>query len=99
VNEQENPDEQEAPETQESPKEVKGMKELVEFIAKSIVNAPDDVAVTEDTDEQGIVLKLQVADEDKGRIIGRQGRVAQAMRTLIRVKAAKAGTRATLEII
>jgi predicted RNA-binding protein YlqC (UPF0109 family) len=99
VNEQENPDEQEAPETQESPKEVKGMKELVEFIAKSIVNAPDDVAVTEDTDEQGIVLKLQVADEDKGRIIGRQGRVAQAMRTLIRVKAAKAGTRATLEIL
>jgi len=99
VNEQENPDEQEAPETQESPKEVKGMKELVEFIAKSIVNAPDDVTITEETDEQGIVLKLQVADEDKGRIIGRQGRVAQAMRTLIRVKAAKAGTRATLEII
>ena len=99
MNEQENPEEQEAPETQESPKEVKGMKELVEFIAKSIVNAPDDVAVTEDTDEQGIVLKLQVADEDKGRIIGRQGRVAQAMRTLIRVKAAKAGTRASLEIL
>ena len=85
--------------TQEGPIEVKGMKELIEFIAKSIVNAPDDVAVTEDTDEQGIVLKLQVADEDKGRIIGRQGRVAQAMRTLIRVKAAKAGTRATLEIL
>ena len=97
--EQENPEEQEAPETQESPKEVKGMKELVEFIAKSIVNAPDDVNVTEDTDEQGIVLKLQVADEDKGRIIGKQGRIAQAIRTLIRVKAAKAGTRATLDII
>ena len=96
---QESPEEQEAPETRESPKEVKGMKELIEFIAKSIVNAPDDVAVTEETDEQGIVLKLQVADEDKGRIIGRQGRVAQAMRTLIRVKAAKAGTRATLEIL
>jgi len=97
--EQENPEEQEAPETQEGSKEVKGMKELVEFIAKSIVNAPDDVTITEETDEQGIVLKLQVADEDKGRIIGRQGRVAQAMRTLIRVKAAKAGTRATLEIL
>jgi predicted RNA-binding protein YlqC (UPF0109 family) len=97
--EQENPQVQEAPETQAGPIEVKGMKELIEFIAKSIVNAPDDVAVTEDTDEQGIVLKLQVADEDKGRIIGRQGRVAQAMRTLIRVKAAKAGTRATLEIL
>ena len=99
MKEQENPEEQEAPETQEGSKEVKGMKELVEFIAKAIVNAPDDVTVTEETDEQGTVLKLQVADEDKGRIIGRQGRVAQAMRTLIRVKAAKAGTRATLEII
>jgi predicted RNA-binding protein YlqC (UPF0109 family) len=84
---------------QESPKEVKGMKELIEYIAKSIVNEPNDVVVTEETNEQGTTLKLQVAEEDKGRIIGRQGRVAQAMRTLIRVKAAKAGTRATLEIL
>jgi predicted RNA-binding protein YlqC (UPF0109 family) len=75
------------------------MKELIEFIAKSIVNAPDDVVVTEETDEQGVILKLQVADEDKGRVIGKQGRIAAAMRTLIRVKAAKAGTRATLEIV
>ncbi len=75
------------------------MKELVEYIARSIVNAPDDVQVTEEEDEQGIILKLQVADEDKGRVIGKQGRIAEAMRTLIRVKAAKAGTRATLEII
>ena len=75
------------------------MKELIEYIAKSIVNSPDDVVVTEETDEQGIILKLQVADDDKGRVIGKQGKIAQAMRTLIRVKAAKAGTRATLEII
>ncbi len=75
------------------------MKELVEYIAKSIVNSPDDVVVTEEIDEQQITLKLQVADEDKGRVIGKQGRIAQAMRTLLRVKAAKAGTRATLEII
>ena len=75
------------------------MRELIEFIAKSIVNAPDDVQVTEEEDEQGIVLRLQVADDDKGRVIGKQGRIAEAMRTLIRVKAAKAGTRATLEII
>jgi predicted RNA-binding protein YlqC (UPF0109 family) len=75
------------------------MKELVEFIAKAIVNAPDAVEVTEETSEQGITLKLQVADEDKGRVIGKQGRVAQAMRTLIRVKAAKEGNRATLEIV
>ncbi|OGO35765.1 MAG: hypothetical protein A2147_07865 [Chloroflexi bacterium RBG_16_57_8] len=75
------------------------MKELVEFIARSIVNAPDQVEVTEEQSEQGIVLKLKVADDDKGRVIGKQGRIAEAMRTLIRVKAAKNGTRATLEIV
>ncbi len=76
------------------------MKELVEYIAKSIVNVPDKVVVTEETNEQGtIVLKLQVADEDKGRVIGKQGRIAEAIRTLIRVKAAKAGTKVSLEIL
>jgi len=75
------------------------MRDLVEYIAKSIVNAPDSVKVTEEQDEQGIILKLQVADEDKGRVIGKQGRIAEAMRTLIRVKAAKKGTKATLEIL
>ncbi len=75
------------------------MKELVEFIAKSIVNAPDDVVVTEETDEEGLILNLQVADDDKGRVIGKQGRVAGAMRTLLRVKAAKAGTRVNLKIL
>ncbi len=75
------------------------MKELVEFIAKSIVNAPDDVVVIEEENEQGITLKLQVADDDKGRVIGKQGKIAEAMRTLVRVKAAQAGTRAILEII
>jgi predicted RNA-binding protein YlqC (UPF0109 family) len=75
------------------------MKEIVEYIAKSIVNLPDEVVVTEETTDEGVALKLQVAEEDKGRVIGKQGRVAEAMRTLIRVKAAKQGTRATLEII
>ena len=75
------------------------MKDLIEYIAKSIVNSPDDVVVTEETNEEGTTLRLQVADDDKGRVIGKQGKIAQAMRTLIRVKAAKAGTRATLEII
>ncbi|MBG7617008.1 MAG: KH domain-containing protein [Chloroflexi bacterium] len=75
------------------------MKDLIEFIAKSLADAPDDVVVTEEENEEGILLKLQVADEDKGRIIGKQGRIAQAMRTLIRVKAAKAGTKASLEIL
>ena len=75
------------------------MKELVEYIAKAIVSLPDEVVVTEETDEQGVMLKLQVADDDKGRVIGKQGRIAEAMRTLVRVKAAKQGTRASLEII
>jgi len=75
------------------------MKELIEYIAKSIVDVPDEVVVTEETDDQGVILKLQVADDDKGRVIGKQGRIAAAMRTLIRVKAAKQGTRATLQIL
>ncbi len=76
------------------------MKELIEYIAKSIVNAPDDVVVTEEIDEEeGAKFTLQVADDDKGRVIGKQGRIAAAIRTLIRVKAAKAGTRASLEIL
>ena len=75
------------------------MKELVEYIAKSIVNEPDSVKVEEEKTEEGITLKLSVADDDKGRIIGKQGQIAQAMRTLLRVKAAKAQTRVRLEII
>ena len=75
------------------------MKDLVEYIAKSIVNEPDAVKVDEETNEEGITLKLCVADDDKGRIIGKQGQIAQAMRTLLRVKAAKAATRVRLEIM
>jgi len=96
---QENTEEQESPKEQEGPKEAKGMKELVEYIARAIVNAPDNVVVTEETSDEGITLKLQVADDDKGRVIGKQGRIAQAMRTLLRVLAAKQGTRVNLEII
>jgi uncharacterized protein len=76
------------------------MKELIEYIAKAIVNAPDDVRVTEEADDKGmVVVKLEVAPDDKGRVIGRQGRVAEAMRTLLRVVATKEGIRVRLEII
>ena len=76
------------------------MKELIEFIAKSIVSLPDEVVVTEETQEdERILLKLQAADEDKGRVIGKQGRVAEAMRVLLRAKAAREGIRASLEIL
>jgi predicted RNA-binding protein YlqC (UPF0109 family) len=75
------------------------MKEIIEYVAKSIVNLPDDVVVTEEVTDNGLVLKLQVAEEDKGRVIGKQGRTAEALRTLLKVKAAKDGTKATLQII
>jgi len=75
------------------------MRELVEYIVKSIVAEPDKVNITEENSDTGLLIKLEVAPEDKGRVIGRQGRVAEAMRTLLRVKAAKDDTRVRLEIL
>ncbi len=75
------------------------MKELVEYIAKALVTYPDQVKVTEEVADGRVILKLEVAADDKGKIIGRQGRVAQVIRSLLRVAAVKQGTRAMLEII
>ena len=75
------------------------MKDLVEYIAKSIASYPDDVRVTEEEEDGRVVLRLEVAPDDKGKIIGRQGRVAQSIRVLLRVAAVKEGTRAVLEIV
>ena len=76
------------------------MKGLVEYIAKSIVTVPDAVVVTEETTtDKNVILKLQVAPEDRGRVIGKQGRVAEAMRTLLRVAAIRGGVRVQLEIL
>ena len=75
------------------------MKELVEYIVKAIVAEPDKVSITEEDSEVGLLIKLEVAPDDKGRVIGRQGRVAEAIRTLLRVKAAKDDTRVRLEIV
>ena len=76
------------------------MKDLVEYIAKSIASKPDEVTVTEETNDEDVTLiKLEVAPEDKGKVIGRQGRVAQSIRLLLRVAAVKNGTRAILEIL
>ena len=74
------------------------MKELVEYIAKAIADNPDAVVVTETEEDDRILLRLEVAPEDKGKVIGREGRVVQAMRTLLRVAAVKKGVRANLEI-
>jgi predicted RNA-binding protein YlqC (UPF0109 family) len=75
------------------------MKELIEYIAKSIVDKPEEVRVTEEATEDGIVLRLEVAPDDTGKVIGKEGRIAKAMRTLLRVAAIRKGTRATLEIV
>jgi len=75
------------------------MKELIEYIAKSLVDDPSSVRVTEVEGTSAVILELQVAPQDMGRVIGRGGRVANAMRTLLRVVAAKQGKRANLEII
>tara|TARA_B000000460_G_C21422824_1_gene351634 strand:- start:150 stop:392 length:243 start_codon:yes stop_codon:yes gene_type:complete len=76
------------------------MKDLVEYIAKSIASKPDEVTVTAETNDEDVTLiKLEVAPEDKGKVIGRQGRVAQSIRLLLRVAAVKNGTRAMLEIL
>ena len=75
------------------------MKELIEYIAKSIVNNPDEVVVKETFSENGKLFELSVAPDDMGKIIGKQGRVANAMRTLLRVAAVKQGTRAELKIV
>ena len=75
------------------------MKELVEYIAKAIATYPDDVEVTEEETGDGEVLvTLTVNSEDKGKVIGRQGRVAQSMRVLLRVVAVKNDLLVNLEI-
>ena len=75
------------------------MKELIEFIAKSIVDDPLQVEVREQMRRGEVKIELSVAEEDMGRVIGRGGRVANAMRMLLRVPASQKGVRARLDII
>ena len=75
------------------------MKELIEFLAKSITTNPDAVVVTEETSDGRVIIRLEVSPEDKGKVIGRQGRVAQSMRLLLRIAAVKDGSHAVLEIV
>ncbi len=75
------------------------MKELVEFMAKALVDNPAQVEVTEIAAEQSLVIELKVAKEDIGQIIGKKGRNAEAMRTLLNAASAKLRKRVILEII
>ena len=75
------------------------MKELVEIIAKSLVDNPDSVQVKEISGEQSIILELKVAQEDMGKVIGKQGRIAKAIRTVVKAAAIKENKRVVVEII
>ena len=75
------------------------MREFIEYIVRSLVDDPSQVRVTEIEGSNTIIYELRVAPEDMGRVIGKGGRVANAMRTLLRVVAARQGRRATLEIV
>ncbi|HEV3313110.1 MAG TPA: KH domain-containing protein [Chloroflexota bacterium] len=75
------------------------MKDLVEYMAKSVVDNPDDVRVEQEADEENYVIyQLHVSPDDIGKVIGRRGRVAKAMRTLLKVAAIKNNERSILEI-
>lgn len=74
------------------------MKELIEYIARALVDHPEDVRVDEVMGGNSIIYELHVAPSDMGRVIGKRGRVANAMRSLLRVAAVRCGRRAILEI-
>lgn len=74
------------------------MKELVEVIASALVDSPEDVVVTETEDEKQIVLNLTVAPEDMGKVIGKQGRIAKAIRTVVRAAGSKSDKKIMVDI-
>ncbi len=80
-------------------KEVQLMKELVEVIAKALVDNPDAVEVRAVEGEKSTVLELKVAPEDMGKVIGKQGRIAKAIRTVVKAAATKSDKRVVVEIM
>ena len=74
------------------------MKGLLEVIAKSLVDNPDEVVVTEKETEKGLVLELKVAPSDMGKVIGKQGRIAKAIRSVVKAAAAKEDKKVVVEI-
>ncbi len=75
------------------------MGELVEYIAKSLVDNPEEVSVNEIENSKSVIIELKVADEDMGKIIGKQGRIAKAIRTVVKAAAIKQNKRVVVEII
>jgi hypothetical protein len=75
------------------------MKELVEVIARSLVDHPDEVVVTEKEDGENLILELKVASQDMGKVIGRQGRIAKAIRSVVKAASTKTDKKVTVEIV
>jgi hypothetical protein len=75
------------------------VKQLVEYIARSLVDDPGAVSVTEIEGDKSLILELRVAPDDMGKIIGKQGKIAKAIRTLTKATAAKEGKRVSVEIL
>lgn len=75
------------------------MKDLLQFVARQLVDLPDEVEVREVEGERSIILELRVAPEDMGKVIGRQGKTAQAIRTLVKAAGLRDGKRVMVEII
>lgn len=74
------------------------MKELVEYVARGLVDHPEQVKVTESVDRDAVFLELQVSPGEVGRVIGREGKLANALRTLLRISAARSRKRVVLDI-
>ena len=75
------------------------MKELVEVIAKALVDNPDEVVVTEKTEGKNVTVELHVAASDMGKVIGKQGRIAKAIRSVVKAESSKDNKRVDVEII
>ena len=75
------------------------MRELLEYLARELVDEPDAVEVTETEDDRGLLLSLRVAPDDMGKVIGRGGRTARALRSVIRAAGTRAGVHASVEIV
>lgn len=75
------------------------MKELLLYMAKNLVDEPEAVMVTETAGEDGTVLELRVAPGDMGKVIGRQGRIAKEIRTIVKTVAQRTGEKVTVEIV
>ena len=75
------------------------MANLVEIIARALVSKPDEVSVTEEVNGRDVLVKLRVADDDIGKVIGKSGRIAKAMRTVVKAAAIRQNIRVTVEIV